>query len=105
MIMLDLESTVMELIINSGEARSCSMEALRAARESNFDKAGQLMADAKVAANLAHAVQTKLIESDQGTGAIQVTLVMVHAQDHLMTSMLCNDLVTEMIEMYKRMKD
>ena len=29
-------------------------------------------------------------------------LLMVHAQDHLMTSMLAGDLIKEMIELYRR---
>ncbi|ENQ6426181.1 PTS lactose/cellobiose transporter subunit IIA, partial [Escherichia coli] len=35
---------------------------------------------------------------------LQITLVMVHAQDHLMTGMLCRELVTELIEVYKKME-
>ena len=44
----------------------------------------------------------RLIEADQGEGKIPVTLVLVHAQDHLMTSMLAKELVTELIELYRR---
>lgn len=99
---MDLESTVMELIISAGEARSCAFEALQFAKNGHYDESDHLLEKSKQALNLAHGVQTKLIESDEGKGKINVTLVMVHAQDHLMTSILCHDLIKEMIELYKR---
>nr|VUD28454.1 PTS system, lactose/cellobiose specific IIA subunit [Raoultella sp. NCTC 9187] len=30
-----------------------------------------------------------------------MTLVMVHAQDHLMTSILCREMITELVQIYK----
>ena len=86
--MFDLEETVMGLIINAGMSRSLCFEALRQAAE---------------AANAAHAVQTRLIEADEGEGKIPVTLILVHAQDHLMTAMLARELVTELIELHRKL--
>lgn len=54
-----------------------------------------MMEQSRTALNEAHLVQTKLIESDQGEGKMKVSLVLVHAQDHLMTSMLARELVAE----------
>ena len=67
-----------------------------------FTKADGLLAAAIEAGKEAHAVQTKLIEEDEGEGKTKMTLIMVHAQDHLMTSILCRELVTELIEIYRR---
>ena len=36
--------------------------------------------------------------ADEGEGKTKMTLVMVHAQDHLMTSILCRELATELVE-------
>ncbi|MDE8743547.1 PTS lactose/cellobiose transporter subunit IIA [Pectobacterium polaris] len=83
--MLD-ETTVMELIIYAGEARSSSMEALSAA---------------SVAARKAHQIQTALIGADEGSGKIPVNLILVHAQDHLMNAMLCRELVEELIQLHR----
>ncbi|EJK6949601.1 PTS lactose/cellobiose transporter subunit IIA [Salmonella enterica] len=74
----ELEEVVMGLIINSGQAR--------------------------IALNEAHLVQTKLIEGDQGEGKMKVSLVLVHAQDHLMTSMLARELIAELIELHEKLK-
>ncbi|EPL7143822.1 PTS lactose/cellobiose transporter subunit IIA [Escherichia coli] len=73
----ELEEVVMGLIINSGQARSLAYAALK---------------------------QTKLIEGDAGEGKMKVSLVLVHAQDHLMTSMLARELITELIELHEKLK-
>lgn len=100
---MNIENVVMELIVKSGEARSCSMEAIAQARGGNIEQAQELLAQAKEAGRLAHKMQTALIAADGNEGKVQVTLLLVHAQDHLMTSMLANDMAEEMVHLYKRL--
>ncbi|MEW7311502.1 PTS N,N'-diacetylchitobiose transporter subunit IIA [Buttiauxella gaviniae] len=100
----DLEEVVMGLIVNSGQARSLAYTALKIAKTGDFEKAWELMDQSRLAVNEAHLVQTKLIEADQGEGKTKVSLVLVHAQDHLMTSMLARELVTELIELHEKIK-
>ena len=57
-----------------------------------------------MAFNEAHLVQTNLIEGDAGEGKMKVSLVLVHAQDHLMTSMLAREMVAELIELHEKMQ-
>ncbi|MFJ5387437.1 PTS lactose/cellobiose transporter subunit IIA [Pectobacterium sp. CHL-2024] len=95
------ETTVMELIIYAGEARSSSMEALSAARKYDWGKAEELLNTASVAARKAHQIQTALISADEGSGKIPVNLILVHAQDHLMNAMLCRELVEELIQLHR----
>ena len=99
----DFEMVIMELITNAGTARSCALTAMAEAREGNFAQAEQLMEEAQLAVNKAHLVQTKLIEADEGEGKIKVTLVLVHAQDHLMNCMLCMDMAKEIINLNKKL--
>ncbi len=102
----ELEEVVMGLIINSGQARSLAYGALRKAKEGDFEaaKAKAMMDQSRIALNEAHLVQTKLIEGDQGEGKMKVSLVLVHAQDHLMTSMLARELIAELIELHEKLK-
>ena len=100
----DLEEVVMGLIINSGQARSLAYGALKMAKQGDFESAKAMMDQSRLALNEAHLVQTKLIEGDQGEGKMKVSLVLVHAQDHLMTSMLARELVTELIELHEKLK-
>ena len=76
---MDLEEQVMGIIINSGEARSCSYKALAFAKQGDFAQADAKMEEARNAANAAHLVQTQLIEADMGEGKTPMTLIMVHA--------------------------
>ena len=69
-----------------------------------FAAAKAMMDQSRMALNEAHLVQTKLIEGDAGEGKMKVSLVLVHAQDHLMTSMLARELITELIELHEKLK-
>ncbi|MFT6925922.1 MAG: PTS system cellobiose-specific IIA component [Psychromonas sp.] len=100
----DLEETVMELIINAGESRSCAMQALYAAKAGKWDEVDGLLAESTAAAKRAHVVQTQLIGADEGTGKVPVNLIMVHAQDHIMTSMLARELIEELIEVHRKLQ-
>lgn len=99
----ELEEVVMGLIINAGQARSLAYTALKKAKEGDFVTAKSLMAQSHSSLNEAHKVQTQLIESDMGEGRIKVSLVLVHAQDHLMNAMLARELITELIELHEKL--
>lgn len=102
---MENENIIMELIIQAGHSRSCSMEAIRAARQHNWSAAEESLREAKDAAKKAHLIQTELIGEDEGTGKIKVTLIVVHAQDHLMNAILCKDLAEEMIAVHRQLAE
>lgn len=97
------ENTIMELLIHAGQARSDAMEAITASRCREWPRAEALMASSEAACREAHRIQTILIGQDEGCGKINVNLILVHAQDHLMTAMLCQDLAKEIIALRKEM--
>lgn len=99
--MIALEEAVMEIIVNAGQSRSLCFEALHAARQGNLDEAS-LLREADGYARQAHKMQTKLIEQDAGEARQPMTLIMVHAQDHLMNSLLARELSEEIIHLYQR---
>ena len=100
--MIALEEAVMEIIVNAGQSRSLCFEALHAARQGNLDEAKRLLREADGDARQAHKMQTKLIEQDAGEARQPMTLIMVHAQDHLMNSLLARELSEEIIHLYQR---
>lgn len=101
----EMETTVMELIIHAGEARSAAMQALQAARKNDWAGADALLQSATDASRQAHRIQTALIGADEGCGKVPVNLILVHAQDHLMNAMLCRDLVEELILLHREMQE
>ncbi|WP_312292934.1 PTS lactose/cellobiose transporter subunit IIA [Atlantibacter hermannii] len=100
--MVVLEEAVMEIIVNAGQSRSLCFEALHAARQGNFDEAKNLLREADGYSRQAHRMQTKLIEQDAGEAKQPMTLIMVHAQDHLMNSLLARELCEEILHLFQR---
>ncbi|MDY0972220.1 PTS lactose/cellobiose transporter subunit IIA [Siccibacter turicensis] len=100
--MIELEEAVMEIIVNAGQSRSLCFEALRAARQGEIEEAKSLLREADGYSRRAHHIQTKLIEQDAGEARQPMTLIMVHAQDHLMNSLLARELSEEIIQLYQR---
>jgi PTS system cellobiose-specific IIA component len=75
------------------------------ARKGKFDEADAKMKEAKEKSIDAHDVQTKLITSEINGDKTETSLLMVHAQDHLMTSILARDLIEEMIGMLREQSE
>ena len=100
--MMNFENIIMDLIVRSGEAKSLAFEALSQARSGDFVKAEQMLAESRDAGRQAHKIQTRLITMDGEGKDIPLSLMMVHAQDHLMGSMLAQDLIEEMIQLYQK---
>ncbi|MER1662033.1 PTS lactose/cellobiose transporter subunit IIA [Enterobacter cloacae] len=100
--MEDLETTIMELLVNAGGARSAALTALQMARKGDFDEAEKAMEESREYVKHAHTIQTQLIGLDEGTGKLPVNLITVHSQDHLMNAMVIQDLAGDMIELYRR---
>lgn len=98
---MDLETIAMTLVGNAGEGRSLAFEALNEAKKGNFEKAEQLLKESQKRTLAAHEIQTQLICNEADGNKTEMNLLMVHAQDHLMTSMLAKELITELIEIYK----
>lgn len=99
---MDYEIMIMNIIVNAGNARSKFIEAIQYAKEGNIDKANDTITRAKEDLNLAHDVQTEFIQNEAAGEGKEVTLLMVHAQDHLMNAMTVRDFATEIVELYAK---
>lgn len=77
------------------------MEAIGHARRKDFDKAAACLEEANQKLLLVHAEQTKLIQSEAQGQETKLSLLLVHAQDHLMGAMMVRDLAGEFIELYR----
>ncbi|WP_026281344.1 PTS lactose/cellobiose transporter subunit IIA [Paenibacillus massiliensis] len=99
---MDYEHAVMQLIASSGEARSLSLKAARTARKGQLAEAEELLRQAKDSLTQAHKVQTKLIQAEGRGEKTEVTLLLIHAQDHLMNALTVRELIVELIEEIKQ---
>lgn len=89
------------IIANAGDARSFAFQALDAAKHGNFEEADELMKKSEEAGTLAHKAQTDLLFKEMNGEHTDVNILLVHSQDHLMTSMLAQELIRELIELYR----
>lgn len=101
---MDTETIAMTLIAHSGEARTLAFQALQAAKKHDFEEADRLMGESRKASAEAHHGQTDLLIAEANGEKTDLSVLLIHSQDHLMTSMLAQELIGEMIELYKIQK-
>jgi PTS system cellobiose-specific IIA component len=99
------EQISMELIANAGDAKMLAKQALDQAREGKFDECDELLKQADEAINKAHKVQMDLLTAMAQGKAVTADVLLVHAQDHLMTTMVYIDMVRELEEAYRQIRD
>ena len=79
-----------------------SFEALKCLKNKDFKKARELLKESRFIDLEAHNAQTKIIAQALDPDAKDaVTLLMVHAQDHYMTSQLARDLIEALIDVFE----
>lgn len=99
---MEMEEVILGLIMNSGESRGMAFEALRSAREGDFQKSKELLKQADEKSIESHITQTDLIQKEAQGESTPVSLLMVHAQDHLMNSILAKELINEIIYLHEK---
>lgn len=97
-----MEEVAVKLIFHSGNARSYGMEAIKEAREENFDLAKDLLLKAKDELKNAQRSHSGIIQDEAAGKAVEVSLLLVHAEDHLSASTIIVDLANEIIEIHKK---
>lgn len=92
-----MEEIIIGIIVHAGSARAQAIQAIQAARGGKLEEADTLLAEAQTSLIAAHGVQTELIQAEARGENQDMSLLMVHAQDHLMTAMSVKDLAKEMV--------
>ena len=95
--MTEMERQIIGIISSSGQSKSMAFEALKKVKTGEYDEARRLI-DIE-----AHSIQTKLIQAEMSDTEEKpvIGLLMVHAQDHYMTSQLARDLIEELITIFE----
>ncbi len=100
---MDLEEISFHIILSGGNARSLAMEAMNHAKMGEFDLAEQKIEEANEEMTKAHRFQTELIQGEAQGEKIEIRLLLIHAQDHLMNAITVIDLAKEIIELHKKL--
>lgn len=90
-----------EIVAYSGDARSKLLLAVEKAKSKNFDECAKLIEQANECLNDAHRAQTELLQLEARGENIEIGFITVHAQDHLMTTILLKDIINSLLDIYK----
>lgn len=93
---------VMSLIMNAGNSKSFSMEAIKAAKENDFSLAAEKLKEAETAINAAHNDQTSLLTKEASGEKTELSMLLIHGQDHLMNAITFLDIAKEFVELYEK---
>lgn len=100
-----LELSCFKLISAAGSARSCNIEAIQEAKKGNFEKAEDLMKEGKNHYLAAHNAHSELLQQDlkeENTGG---SILIMHAEDQLMSAEMFQILAKEFIDTYRNLLD
>ena len=98
-----LLETIMGLIMYGGDAKSSAMEAIYAAKAGKFEEAEAKLKDADKALMDAHRSQTALLTREATGDPVELSLLLVHGQDHLMNAITFKDLAVEIIDVHRKL--
>lgn len=102
---LDMDVIIFEIINHGGTAKGLAYEALGAAEKGDFEEADRLLKESDKELLEAHHIQTSIIQAEASGDKTEVSVLFVHAQDHLMTAIEAKSLIECMIRLYKRLDE
>lgn len=92
-----------EIVAYAGDARSKLLEALNKAQQKKFEEAEELVKQAEECLVGAHNAQTDVLSKEAQGDDLEMSFIMIHGQDHLMTTILLKELTKHFIELYKKL--
>lgn len=91
-----------EIVAYSGDARAKLLLAVQKAKEGKFEECSGLIAQANECLNDAHRSQTTLLQQEARGENLDIGFITVHAQDHLMTTILLKDIIGNLLDIYRK---
>jgi PTS system cellobiose-specific IIA component len=97
-----LELACFQIISEAGVAKSNYIEAMKEGRNGNFQKAKDCIKDGESAFMQGHNVHAELIQKEISGEQVIANLLLVHAEDQLMSAETCKIFADELIRTYER---
>ncbi|EDT14792.1 PTS lactose/cellobiose transporter subunit IIA (plasmid) [Clostridium perfringens] len=98
---LNLEQIAFEIVAYSGDARSKLLQSIKEAKEHNLKNSEKLIKEAEECLTDAHKAQTELLVSESQGNHSNIGFLILHAQDHLMTTLLLKDIIYTLLDVYR----
>lgn len=100
--MEEMELCCFELITNVGDARSSFIQSISAAKQGNFAEAEKLIEAGEKSFIKGHKVHGDLIQKAAAGDEIPFSLILMHAEDQMMSSESFKILAGEFLDLYKK---
>lgn len=97
-----IELQCFQIISAVGMARSSYIEAIQEAKKGNFDLAREMVAEGEKSFLGGHEAHAKLIQQEASGTKVEPCLLLIHAEDQLMSAESFKIIAEEMIENYVR---
>lgn len=81
-----MEEILFQIITSAGESRSMQVEAMRDIYKGNYEDAKQKIETGKKLLSSAHEIHFKLIQKEAEGNNVKVGLLLVHAEDMMMSA-------------------
>lgn len=91
------EEICFQIITYAGEARSCFIEALRQAKQADKTNAKALFEEGNANLIEAEKVHAKLIQQEANDEPVEIKMILMHAEDLMMSADTIHILVEELI--------
>ncbi|MDO4198334.1 MAG: PTS lactose/cellobiose transporter subunit IIA [Erysipelotrichaceae bacterium] len=101
---MDAIAECMNMIAYGGEAKGHALEAINQAKEGDFAACEESLKLSDEALTKSHQAHTNLLFYDAQNQDLQVTILMVHAADHLGSAETIRTLADEIIYLIKEVK-
>lgn len=95
--------SAMQMIMHAGNAKSSALMAIDDAGEGDFAAAEADLTEAAAEMHKAHDLQLSLIQKEASGDSVELSLILVHAEDHLTMAILATDMATRMVDLYRRL--
>lgn len=102
--MEDLELICFQIISHAGTAKSNYIEAMAKAKDGDFKKASELISEGIEEYRLAHKAHSSLITEEASGNKVEVGLLLMHAEDQLITTEVIKIVAEENIQLLKEVR-
>lgn len=97
----EFELICMQMITNSGSAKSSYIEAIQKAKEGDFDGAERLMEEGDEFFSACHGVHGDLLAKEASGEKIEFALILMHAEDQMASTEMAKVMAREIIALYR----
>lgn len=100
----EIELLCFQIISNVGSAKSLYIEAMHKSRDGEFEEAYNLLKEGQEIFNEGHKAHFELVQKEASKQEVKLSLLLMHAEDQMMSADTIKIVVEEFIELRKELK-